>query len=136
MSNKKDENNTDYLVSLSCKINSNTEKKIAIYLPYNESYKPITEAIIKVCSLFSDSVNDKKIKDCTEEKKTVKNMGVVLVVCKKDERAKMIKHPDCYWIDPEKLSIGQLVDPANNADHFPYIVNEVYEELMRELSHP
>lgn len=133
MSNKKDENNTDFFLSY---ILNNSGKKIAIYLPFNDNYLPIAEAIIKVCSLFSDSLKDKKAKDCIEAKKTVESKGDILVVCNEEERAKMIKHPNCYWVETKKLSIEELADPKKGAtEEFSEIVCDVYEELMRELSH-
>jgi hypothetical protein len=109
-------------------------EEVAVYLPYNDNYKPITEAIINVCSLFSDSLKNKEAKHCTEEKKTIKSNGVVLVVCNEDERAKMIKHPDCYWSEPKELSIKRLVDPST-ATKFSEIVWDVYDQLMSRISH-
>lgn len=123
-------NDTDYFVSYEL---NNSGNKIAIYLPFKDDNLPIAKAIIKVCSLFSDSVNGEP----AEEKKSTpaKSEANILVICTKDERHVIIKHPDCYWVETKELSIDQLVDPSNKATKFSRIVEAVYKQLMVALSH-
>lgn len=129
MSEDENENNTDYFINYTP---NGSGKKIAIYLPFKDDYLPIAEAIIKVCALFSDSVNGEP----AEEKKstTAKSEANILVVCTKDERHVIIKHPDCYWAETKELTIEKLVDPSK-ATKFSEITKDVYKQLMGALSH-
>jgi len=129
MSEDENENNTDYFINYTP---NGSEKKISIYLPFNDNYLPIAKAIIKVCSLFSLNV----IELSREQKEKVESDGDVLVVCNKEERIKMIKHPNCYLVETKKLSIEQLVGPTQgDTKKFSEIAGDVYGQLMNTLSH-
>jgi hypothetical protein len=127
MSEEKNENNSDYFINYAL---NGSKKKISVYLPFNDNYLPIAKAIVNACSLFSSNV----IKLSKEKEETVESDGDVLVVCSEEERIKMIKHPDCYWIETKELSIEKLVDPSK-ATEFSEIAKDVYKQLMVALSH-